>query len=226
MRQQKIFFLSDARFSNRVRVRRGVARWLEPSILAFGVACAGAFGQGCGQSNDPGPSARTEDPNAIALSAIESCQTQARDCFASSDSAVCEDQLRDCLLARLPDAGTPPPHPEHDGAAPPPHPEHDGDPDDDDVDGGKPARDGAPPGPNPPHDGAPPDPPDPRSPDAGRPPLPDAAKGALTDPVGHDGGPDQLACVNALRACLATATRPSTCAEQSQQCLGGGRDGG
>jgi hypothetical protein len=56
--------------------------------------------------------------------------------------------------------------------------------------------------------------------------LPDAARRALTDPVGNDGGPAVHECVNDLRACLATGIRPSICAEESRACLAGLRDGG
>lgn len=194
----------------------GVARWMPPAIFAWGTACVSLFGQGCGQSPDDQKPASVVDLAAEgALRVVEGCQAQARDCFANGDAIACEEQLRSCLSGLVADAGGPPPHPERDGSTPPPRPERDGGGPDDDPpsDGGKPARDGSPPS-------------DPGSPDAGRRELPDAAKGALTDPVGNDGGPATLACVNALRACLASAAKPSTCAEQSRVCFSGARDGG
>jgi hypothetical protein len=176
MRHQSISFRSIG----------GIARWIEPSALALGVACASVFGPGCGQAQDESESPRptdltTESP----LRAVESCQTEARDCFASGgDANVCEEQLRSCLLSHLPEAGTPPPRPERDGG---------------------------------PHS---------HSPDAAHRTLPDAAKGALTDPVGNDGGQAVHACVNDLRACLASSAKPSACAEASRRCLSVLRDGG
>jgi hypothetical protein len=197
----------------------GIARWMEPSALALGVACASVFGLGCGQapgeSESPHPTDLTTEN---ALRAVESCQAQARDCFTSSgDANVCEEQLRSCLLSLVPDAGTPPARPERDGGPP----------------GNDQGRDGS--KPTPPGDGGPPS--DPPSPDGGTPPdhpspdaahrtLPDAAKGALTDPVGNDGGPAVLSCVNDLRACLASSAKPSVCAEEDRICLSGLRDGG
>jgi hypothetical protein len=205
----------------------GVARWVQPSVLALGVTCVSMFGQGCVQSVDSPQSSGSGDLSAEeALRAIESCQAKARDCFANSDPVACEEQLRACLLSSLPEAGTPPPHPERDGATPPPPPPRDaGAPPHPDPDAGPPDDDHGPDAgrPTPPRDGAPPS--DPPSADAGIRTLPDAAKGALTDPVGNDAGPDVLSCVNDLRACLATGARPSTCAEDSRVCLSR-RDGG
>ena len=197
---------------------REVARWIEPSVLAMGVACASTFGQACGQSPDATESPRSADLGTEeALRAVESCQAQARDCFATHDAIVCEEQLRSCLLSRLPDAGTPPPRSDRDGG--PPGNDHA-------RDGGKPTppRDGAPPSDPPSRDGS--APPDRPAPDAAHRMLPDAARGALTDPVGNDGGPAVHSCVNDLRACLASGTRPSVCAEESRVCLSDLRDGG
>jgi hypothetical protein len=203
----------------------GVARWVRPSLFGMGVAWASLLGQGCGQAADAIGSPAPVDLSAEdALRVVESCQAQARDCFAHGDAVVCEEQLRTCLLSALPDAGAPPPRPEAgarpprpEGGTPPPRPDPDAGRADDDhrSDGGKP---------NPPRDGGPPS--DPRSPDAGYRALPDAARGALTDPVGNDGGPAVHACVNDLRACLATGIRPSICAEESRACLSELRDGG
>jgi hypothetical protein len=186
----------------------GVARWIEPSVLVLGVACASVFGLGCGQAESESESPRPADlTTENALGAVASCQAQARDCFTSGvDANVCEEQLRACLLSLLPEAGTPPPRPERDGG--PPKPTGDGEPPSD-----PPSRDG----------GTPPDRP---RPDAAHRTLPDAAKGALTDPVGNDGGPAVHPCVNALRACLASGAKPSVCAEESRICLSDLRDGG
>jgi hypothetical protein len=197
----------------------GIARWIEPSALALGVACASVFGLGCGQAQGESESPRPTDL-AIenALRAVESCQAQARDCFTSGgDANVCEEQLRSCLMSLLPEAGTPPPRPERDGG--PAENDHG-------RDGSRPMppRDGAPPSDPPsPEGGTPPDHP---SPDAAHRTLPDAAKGALTDPVGNDGGPAVHSCVNDLRACLASSAKPSVCAEGSRICLSDLRDGG
>jgi hypothetical protein len=209
--QWMTFYLSSA----------GAARWVQPSVLALGVTCVSVFGQGCGQSIDSPQSSGPADLGAEeALRAIENCQALARDCFVTSDAVACEEQLRACLLSSLPDAGGPTPHPERDAATPPPHPERDaGSPPHPDPDAGPPDddhdRDAG--GTTPPRDGSPPS--DPPSHDAGIRNLPDAAKGALNDPVGNDGGPAVLSCVNELRACLATGARPSTCAEDSRVCL-------
>jgi hypothetical protein len=203
----------------------GGARWARPSLIGLSVVWASLFGQGCGQAVDATESPRPADFSAEdTLRVVENCQAQARECFASANAAACEDPLRSCLLSALPDAGAPPPraeagtrppHPE--GGTPPPHPDRDGGPPDDDHgrDAGKP---------NPPRDASPPG--DPPSADAGLRTLPDAARGALTDPVGNDGGPPVHDCVNDLRACLATGMRPSICAEESRTCLASLRDGG
>ena len=206
-------------------MRLGGARWVRPSVFGLGVALASLIAQGCGQASDvTEPRAPADLSAEDALRAVESCQGQARDCFVNGDAAVCEEQLRSCLLSALPDGGAPPrpeagtrpPRPE--GGTPPPRPQPDAGPPDDDhrPDAGNP---------NPPRDGGPPA--DPPSPDAGTRSLPDAARGALTDPVGNsDGGPAVHECVNDLRACLATGVRPSICAEESRACLSGLRDGG
>jgi hypothetical protein len=170
------------------------------------VACASLFGQGCGEALD-----RSESPGAAdltaekALRAIESCQAQASECFVNQDAAVCEEQVRSCLMSLLPEAGTPPSRPERDGGNPS---------DDRPADGGKPI---------PPRDGSPPS--NPGSPDASDRILPDAARRALTDPVGNDAGPVVHACINDLRTCIASGIRPSACAEESRACLLALRDG-
>jgi hypothetical protein len=170
-----------------LRSNGGIAGWIEPSVLALGVACA-LFGLGCGQAQGESESPRPADlTTENALRAVESCQAQARDCFMRGvDANVCEEQLRSCLLSPLPEAGTPPARPARDGGTPPDHP----------------------------------------SPDAAHRTLPDAAKRALTDPVGNDGGPAVHSCVNDLRACLASSAKPSVCAEESRLCLSALRDGG
>jgi len=73
------------------------------------------------------------------------------------------------------------------------------------------------------HDGGPANPP----PNGGaHPAMPEAAVNALTNPVGNDGGPAVLSCVDDLRACLATDTKPSACAETAQACLRALHDAG
>src|SRR5690348_14809179 len=63
----------------------GVARWLQPCAFALGITGGSMFAQGCGQSIETAESPSSSDPGAeAALRTVESCQAQARDCFAQS----------------------------------------------------------------------------------------------------------------------------------------------
>ena len=78
-------------------------QFLRASILLLGTVSAALSAAGCsGGVNDPAPSATTVDE---ALSAVKTCQAQARACPADGGASSCEDQLRSCLMSALPKAG-------------------------------------------------------------------------------------------------------------------------
>jgi hypothetical protein len=157
-----------------------ITRSVGGSVLAIGVAWAAFTAQGCGATvGTTDPIGTTDNSADQALRAVNSCQTQARACFADGGGTACEEQLRACLGSLVPDAG------------------HGGGPDDDA------------------------EPPEPPESDGGRPPIPDASHPATPDPAAA-----VLACVHTLRACLGSATKPSTCAENAKACLLAARDVG
>jgi|SRR5579872_2778291 len=174
------------------------------TCCAFGIGSAAFILGGCGQGPAGSEVSTSDNGTDQALTAVDTCQDQMHACVTDGGGQACEDQLRACLMAILPsgqpDAG------DHAPSSPPgladggpAHP--------DNGDGG--VAHGA-------NDGGTP----------ARPPLPDAAVAALTNPVGNDkdGGSATLACVDVLRSCLATASRPDTCATSFKSCLQG--DGG
>jgi hypothetical protein len=180
-------------------IRRSVSTWGNSQSVAQSLL---AFGIGWAATFVPGcaPGVIGSDPTETVTN--EEALVAVQMCQAQARTCVSSGTGSSCeddlraCLSSSLPAGAPADHPTRDAGHP--------DPDDDDA-----------------------EPPDPANRDAGRPLLPDAAANALTRPVGSaEAGAAALSCVNALRTCLASPAKPSTCAETARQCLSGMRDGG
>jgi hypothetical protein len=177
----------------------GIARSVTTPALALAVTWAALLSGGCGAGVVSAESSGTTTTDQESLLAVQACQAQARACMSSGGGSACEDKLRACLSSSLPpDVDSTPERVSHEAGQPEAeedaHPEH-------------------------------PDPEPAEKPDAGRRALPDAAVSALTNPVGRaDAGPAVLSCVDALRSCLASGAKPSTCAETARGCFTAAHD--
>jgi len=149
---------------------------------------------GCEAGTVSPESSGTTATDQESLLAVKTCQGQTRACMESGGDSECEDKLRACLSSSL----------RHDGGSPSERvsreagdlePDEDADPEPKETE------------------------------DAGRRELRDAARGGLTNPVGRaDAGSAVLSCVDALRRCLASSAKPSTCAETARTCLTSAHD--
>ncbi len=173
-------------------------------IIRIGIALASVL-VACDQGADPywGPPERSSSAAADLIS-VQSCTSQAQTCAAGASTAAaaatCEQDLRACLSGLCSEAGVPSVPPFDAGALPPP-------PGTSFDAGPLPPLGGFDAGLSPlPDAGLPPV----ALPDAGLPPivLPDASSLAGAG-----------ACIQALQACLASASDPMACASQVATCL-------
>jgi hypothetical protein len=162
--------------------------------LALAVTWAALLAEGCEAGMVSAESSGTTATDQEALLAVRTCQGQTRACMESGGGSECEDKLRACLSSSL----------RHDGGSPEERVSHEA---------GKGERD----------EDANPEPEERE--DAGHRELADAAEGTHTKPVGRaDAGSAVLSCVDALRSCLASSAKPSTCAEAARTCLTSAHD--
>jgi len=166
-------------------------------LSALGFAGAAFLGTACGQG-DGTPAATLANQSATdALTAIQNCQAQASACLDGGDGGdddACENGLRSCLGRSLPDGGAAPKRAEQgddDAASKARADGHDDSQDDSEQDDASDHGQGS-------------------GKDAG------GAKPAL-----GDAGAQVQACVAALQACLATATKPTDCVDTARTCLKG-----
>ena len=180
------------RFISRSVSAGGIARSVTTPALALAVTWAALLAGGCEAGVVSPESSGTTSTDQESLLAVQACQAQARACMSSGGGSACEDKLRACLSSSLP-------------------PDMDSTPERVSHEAGRSEAD---------EDAHATHPEPAEKPDAGRPALPDAAVSALTNPVGRaDAGPAVLSCVDALRSCLASAAKPSTCAETARGCF-------
>jgi len=201
------------RFISRSVSAGGIARSGTTPALALAVTWAALLIGGCEARSVSPESSGTTATDQEALLAVQACQAQARACMSSGGGSACEDKLRACLSSSLPpDVDSTPERVSHEAGRP------EADPERASHEAGQPEAD---------EDAHPAHPEPAEKPDAERPELPDPAVSALTNPVGRaDAGPAVLSCVDALRSCLATAAKPSTCAETARGCFTATHDTG
>jgi len=188
-------FTMSLRFNSRSVSAWGIARSVTTPALALAVTWAALLGEGCEAGMVSTESSGTTATDQQALLAVRTCQAQTRACMASGGDSECEDELRGCLSSSLRhDAGSPEERVSDEAGER--EPDEDANPEPKETE------------------------------DAGhRRALPDAAASALTDPVGRaDAGSAVLSCVDALRRCLASSAKPSTCAEAARTCLTSAHD--